>query len=152
MQPLPSSQPPSGFTRVGEWALDTPAGLSGLRAGLFRALTGRAVSGSSGLGSVPDRMVLVASELATNALKHGRPPTTVVLFRDGEECLLVVSDHDPDTVPVLAEPREPGEGGHGLRLAHKLSLEVGWFVAGDRKHIWATFPVAGASVGQLNAP
>lgn len=38
-------------------------------------------------------MILLASELASNALEHGRPPTIVTLGHDGTCYLLDVADH-----------------------------------------------------------
>lgn len=140
MEPLPSARPPEDFVVAGTWVLDSPSELRRLRAALYEAVTGHATPPGRGLAEVPERMVLVASELATNALEHGRPPTTVVLRRRGDEIVLEVTDHDPDTVPMLAEPRRPGRGGHGLRLSQRLSDGLAWYRGEGTKHIWARFP------------
>ena len=41
----------------------------------------------------------------------------------------------------MAVDRPPGAGGLGLQLAGKLALEVGWYVEGGIKHVWAEFPI-----------
>jgi serine/threonine-protein kinase RsbW len=87
------------------------------------------------------KMVLVATELATNALRHGLPPTVVRLFRVGDEFIIDVADHDPTILPEYADARPPGAGGLGLRLAREFALDIGWFVDDETKHVWARFPV-----------
>ncbi len=56
------------------WVLDTATQLRELRSGLFKALTGHLPTRGEALADIPERMALVATELATNAIKHGRPP------------------------------------------------------------------------------
>lgn len=82
----------------------------------------------------------MCSELATNALVHGLPPTVVSLLKDGEY-VLDVMDHDPEGIPAIASGRGPGEGGFGLVLANLNAGHVGWYSAGQTKHIWASFAV-----------
>ena len=52
---------------------------------LHQALMGSALREGEGLADIPERMVLVATELATNAIKYGRPPTVVRLLRSDEK-------------------------------------------------------------------
>ncbi|MBB2925513.1 two-component sensor histidine kinase [Cellulomonas cellasea] len=82
-------------------------------------------------------MVLVASELATNALRHGTPPTTVALHQCEDRFLLTVADHDPTTRPYLAGRRTPGAGGFGLQIATMLALDLGWYRTETTKVVWA---------------
>lgn len=139
MSEIKSARPPAEFTEVNHWVLDSVDGLAKLRGSLFNELTGTPYIGSSSLDEVPEKMVLVTSELATNALRHGKPPTIVTLMVHDGEHLLDVADHDVSSVPALAEGREPGEGGFGLLLAQQLALDVGWYVNETTKHIWARF-------------
>lgn len=126
LAPLDTGEP------LGEWVLESTAGLRTLRAGLHAAVRGpRTVSGP---------VALVASELATNALRHGVPPATVTLSRLPAAYLLDVSDGAVDERPVLAARRPLGEGGFGLYLVGRLADDLGWYVAADRKHVWATIP------------
>ncbi len=135
-----STYPPEEFERLARWVLDGPNQLSGLRAGLTRSLRGAGAEYSGGLTGVADQMVLVASELATNALVHGLPPTLVDLMATDDEFLLDVIDHAPDEAPELAEGRPIGHGGLGLQIAARMAMDVGWFTEGTGKHVWATFP------------
>lgn len=136
-QPLERSQPPATYRPVRTWVLDSTAELRLLRAEIHEAVTGHA--GEMLSGGVPERVVLVASELATNALRYGVPPTVVTLQVDGLSYLLDVEDRAVDRTPVLAAARAHGEGGFGLYLARRLALDVGWYTEGESKHVWATF-------------
>jgi serine/threonine-protein kinase RsbW len=134
---------PDDLTEVGRWVLDSPAELRTLRGALYREICGREMSLGGSLDDVPERLVLVASELATNAIRHGLPPTIVRLLRNGTRFVLDVADHDLSVLPELADSRPVGAGGLGLKLAQQLSLEVGWFATDETKHVWAAFPVPG---------
>jgi len=129
--------PPDTFAVVRHWVLDSTSELRTLRAEVAAAIVGRGAG--TRLRGVPGAVVLVASELATNALCHGLAPTVVTLCRDGQTYLLDVADQAVQVEPVLAERRLPGEGGFGLYLARRLALDVGWYADGETKHVWATF-------------
>jgi hypothetical protein len=137
---LPRTRPPGRYRQVERWCLDSFSELTRLRAGLAPILRPDDGTGA-GLAQTPEKVVLVASELATNALEHGRPPTVVTLLTDDASWLLDVADHDRGSVPVYAGERVPGAGGLGLHLARTLALDVGWYVTDTHKHIWVTFPV-----------
>lgn len=136
---LSASTPPP-MTEIRAWVLDTPAELRLLRASLYEALTGEPFPDHAELDDVPEKMILVATELATNALRHGLPPTVVRLCRAGDEFVLDVSDRDPQIIPEFAGERPPGAGGLGLQVARKLALDIGWYVSDETKHVWARFP------------
>lgn len=140
MSDIKAARPPATFVTKRTWVLDSTEGLGQLRGSLFEELTGDAFLTSSALDDVPEKMVLVVSELATNALRHAKPPTIVTLMDNADEQLLDVADHDVASAPQIAEGREIGEGGFGLVLAQRLALDVGWYVSGPSKHIWARFP------------
>ncbi|WP_230685295.1 ATP-binding protein [Cellulomonas sp. JZ18] len=132
---LRTSRPPEGFEPVRTWTIDTTAELSRLRHELSAA--------TGGLDPVGERMVLIASELATNALVHGIPPTEVTLLRRDDQLLLDVADHDVSSSPAIAGERPVGMGGFGLQIARRLSQDVGWYADEDTKHVWALLDVAG---------
>jgi hypothetical protein len=138
MATLSASQPPP-VAEIQAWVLDSPGELKVLRASLYKALTGRDFPKNAQLDDVPEKLVLVATELATNALRHGLPPTIVKLGRAGNRFILDVADHQPQVPPALADDRAPGEGGLGLQLARKLALDIGWYVLDGTKHVWAEF-------------
>jgi serine/threonine-protein kinase RsbW len=137
---LRTSLPPDTFRPVRRWTLDSVTHVGALRQHLLDAMSRPGSPPGRPLEDVPDRMVLVASELATNALTHGVPPTVVTLLTDGPRFLLDVADHDLSTAPVVAGDRPPGQGGFGLQIARRLAQDVGWYTTARTKHVWATFP------------
>ncbi len=138
---LPVSRPPGGFAQVRRWSLETTAQLRALRHELAGTIADGEAGGLQDLAGTPKKVVLIATELAANALTHGLPPTIVQLSRRDDSWLLDVADHDPESVPVYAGLRITGAGGLGLHLARQLSLDVGWYTTDETKNIWATFPV-----------
>ena len=142
---LPVSHPPEGFAPVRRWELAATSQLRTLRHELSREIGGGQAAVPRDLAATPDKIVLIATELAANALTHGLPPTIVELSRRDDVWLLDVADHDPESEPVYAGARITGAGGLGLHLARQLSLEVGWYTTGTTKNIWATFGTAEAT-------
>ncbi|QZN85813.1 ATP-binding protein [Cellulomonas sp. C5510] len=140
---LEASRPPDHFAPVRSWSLDSATDLSRVRRELLSEVTTRNAAPQRSLGRVPENMVLVASELATNALEHGLPPTVLSLLTDGADYLLDVCDADLHSVPVLAGERPVGAGGFGLLIARRLSQSVGWYTTDSSKHVWAVFPAQG---------
>lgn len=138
---LPVSHPPECYEPVRRWELASTAQLRTLRRDLSGEIGGGAHGAPQSLAATPDKIVLIATELAANALTHGLPPTIVALSRRDDSWLLDVADHDPESQPVYAGTRISGAGGLGLHLARQLSLEVGWYTTERTKNIWATFPV-----------
>ncbi|MBB2925505.1 ATP-binding protein [Cellulomonas cellasea] len=133
---LRTSHPPQGFVPVRRWVLDSIAELHLLRAGLQREVDAR-LGGHVDLGDVARDLVLVASELATNGMRHGRAPTIVELQQDETRFLLTVADHDLTSEPRVAGARPPGQGGFGLQIARRLSVDVGWYRTRTVKVVWA---------------
>lgn len=88
-----------------------------------------------------ERVALVATELASNALKHGRPPAVVRLLRAGGHFILDVADQDRDNVPEVNAGDDTSEGGRGLHIARALGTEICWYLTGDGKHVWVSFPI-----------
>jgi serine/threonine-protein kinase RsbW len=136
---LTESRPPESFELVRMWVLDSTEELSGLRMGLLRELAAE-TGPAAVLDEVADDMVLIATELATNALTYGLPPTQVRLLHTGHAYLLDITDHDTDAVPYVSGERALGHGGFGLRIALRLALDVGWYTDDDVKHVWAVLP------------
>jgi two-component sensor histidine kinase len=119
--------------------LDSYVQLKLLRAALHKALLGQPVPAGRELDGVPQKMLVVATELATNALAHARPPTVVQLLRTDHTFILDVTDDDPTTQPQISESSPLGAGGRGLRIARDLALDIGWYTDRGTKHIWAEF-------------
>ncbi|HWA66641.1 MAG TPA: ATP-binding protein [Mycobacteriales bacterium] len=78
---------------------------------------------------------LLASELVTNAVVHGRGPVSVVMEYDGGALAVTVTDEEPAS-PVLADPGTGDLGGRGLRLVELLASD--WGVNPDQpgKGVW----------------
>lgn len=140
MAELRTSPPPPDADELEAWVLDSTVQLRALRAALVEAINKYGPSSRAELDDIPDRMVLVATELATNAIRHGLPPTVVRLLRTPDEFVLDVADNDLTAIPELADTRPLDAGGRGLHLAHAFALEVGWYARDRTKHIWAAFP------------
>lgn len=84
-------------------------------------------------------VVLVASELVTNAVEHGHGEVTVVL-RQGEDGRLVLRVWDDDAhIPVQRGPADDSVRGNGLVIVDAVSRAWGYETAGDGKWVWAEF-------------
>ena len=145
MTPFRPSRPPSECVELRSWTLDQPIELSGLRRALHHELSNGGPYGGEELDDVPEKVVLVASELATNALRHGlrldEPrrgcPVHMSLVRHGS--LVTSAFTDPgSSVPVLRYPGPLDTGGLGLHIVESLSLRWGWSaLAPHGKIVWA---------------
>lgn len=137
MPSLPASVPHPAAVELCRWRLDSFRELRRLRADLRDAV---AQTADRTPGDLAERMAVVATELATNALRHGLPPTEVRLLRDHDRLIIDVADHDLTAAPVLDEDRPLGAGGLGLQLAREFAIDVGWYLSDLTKHVWAGFP------------
>jgi len=75
-----------------------------------------------------DHLLIVASELATNAVRHGGGTGRVRLWHHHDILFCQVSDHgpgitDPTVGSVLPDPTA-GKGGRGLWVCRHLSTEL----------------------------
>jgi serine/threonine-protein kinase RsbW len=134
-----ASRPPDLDAEIQRWSLEDPGQLQALRRSLLERIETRAGTDDA-LADVPEKMLIVATELATNALRHGLPPTIVRLCRTGRDYIIEVIDHDPTTEPGTPAGQTPAAGGLGLVVARALALDVGWYVTATDKHVWARFP------------
>lgn len=80
---------------------------------------------------------LVASELAVNAVRHGRPPARLVLLRSGGDVRIEVTSGSGSTRPQMREPATEADSGRGLALVARMSAESGWSEESDRVTSWA---------------
>lgn len=96
-----------------------------------------------------DVVVLVASELATNAVVHGHYPghlLEVGLAAYGDTCLIEVSDASPRR-PRALEAGTDDETGRGLQLVGALAAHVGQQPREPvGKTVWATLHMANGRV------
>jgi anti-sigma regulatory factor (Ser/Thr protein kinase) len=120
-------------TAAWEWSLTTVADVTTARVRLREELTDRAAA----RGRTPDDVLLAFEELASNGLRHGRPPVRVAVVATGSDWQIEVTDGATDRPPVPAVGRDAAEGGLGLYLVARLASAHGWWVSGGRKHVWA---------------
>ncbi|GID97680.1 hypothetical protein Adi01nite_70920 [Amorphoplanes digitatis] len=139
---LRNAHPPHFGVEIECWTLDRPTQLSALRGALRTAVVGIPAAHLSDHVTMSENIVFVATELTSNALKHGAPPAIVRLSRSDTHLVLDVADHDPSTEPEYAAHRPAGTGGLGLRLVVRMATDLGWYRAGTTKHVWAGFSLA----------
>ncbi|WP_029251687.1 ATP-binding protein [Paraoerskovia marina] len=130
---------PAGFRELRSWPLLSVDDLAVVRQDLASTLP---QSPGASLEEVPESVVLVVSELATNALRHGGGPVSVHLSERSGEVLVDVVDRAPDVAPQFVDGRPVGGGGFGLRLAARLADQLGWYATDTGKHVWAQFSVS----------
>ena len=121
---------PQGFRELWCQELSSLEELAKLRARVRATLTGSPTVVRPEREHWSERLVLIVDELASNALRHGRPPVATTLSR--------LTDHSStDVPPSPAEGRDPGLGGFGLYLVADLSVAHGWFRQHGAKSVWA---------------
>ncbi len=94
-----------------------------------------------------ERLLLAFEELASNALRHGRPPACVAVTTTSTGWLLDVSDTAVNRPPTPPVDRDPAQGGLGLYLVARLCAAHGWLIEEDRKHVWAHLVCAAEASG-----
>ncbi|GIN04143.1 hypothetical protein Pve01_58010 [Planomonospora venezuelensis] len=87
---------------------------------------------------------LVVSELATNALVHGRTPFVVTLSREDDTVRVTVSDESAWITTSVPDQALPA-GGRGLRIVNVISRDWGIITGVRSKTVWATFEAVSAS-------
>lgn len=91
-------------------------------------------------GIAPQRremLVLLVSELVTNAVQHAWPPLTLRVDADEERIRVEATDNHPDE-PVLREAPPTDLGGRGVWLIDRLASDWGSQVdaSGASKTVW----------------
>ena len=115
---------------------DSPGGIHRARA-VTRAFT-------RGLTPAPhsdaaDAILLVVSELATNALRHGGGRYTLELSAGPDTVTVAVSDPNPAAPRARPPDLMTGTGGFGWHMVRRLSREV-TIARGRGKTIYASLP------------
>ncbi len=92
-----------------------------------------------GLGDLADVLMLVLSELITNAIRHGRPPDDqdiiLILWMTGRGIHGEVRDHGAG-IPRQVRPDDDTEGGRGLVLVDAYTAAWGWKPLPIGKAVW----------------
>jgi anti-sigma regulatory factor (Ser/Thr protein kinase) len=89
-------------------------------------------------GELADDIVLVTSELVTNAVEHGGGRCRFEVVGEGSAVTLRVYDPSADR-PTPRAPQEPTPRGRGLWLVERLASAWGSELYGDGKCVWARF-------------
>ena len=96
-----------------------------------------------GVSALSERVELIVSELATNALKASTAldrisPIRLWLLSDRQRVLILVWDANPQP-PVRMDVDEQAEGGRGLLLVEALSAKWDWYAHTEMggKVVWA---------------
>lgn len=98
-----------------------------------------------------DKVLLVTSELASNALLHARPPFLLNISTTGEA--VRVSVHDGvGLTPALRNYSRLAVTGRGLRLVALTSDEWGVRAVGAGKEVWAEVSLTAAATAMSLAP
>lgn len=94
-------------------------------------------------GIAVDDALLVVSELAANALRHGAGDPVLRLSVDGADVRVEVFDDNP--APPVRRPAGL-DGGWGLALVDRLSTVRGTAPHGHGKVVWCVLPVPSAEL------
>ena len=92
-----------------------------------------------------DAALLVASELANNAVLHSRTPYVVALHI-GDMLRIEVTDASPGVPRIRRVPRG-AVSGRGLQIVSELSARWGVDWNGDSKVVWAELPLRDGAAG-----
>jgi anti-sigma regulatory factor (Ser/Thr protein kinase) len=91
---------------------------------------------SSYLGDT-DTVLLLVSELVTNAVRHARTSFELSIAVRGPDITVSVVDHDQVHQPRLRHPAALDTSGRGLHLVQELATSWGTeLVARDAKRVW----------------
>lgn len=83
-----------------------------------------------------DQAQQIASELATNAMRHGTGPLIATKLEVGYSILISVWDGNSRQFPRLCQPDFEKESGRGLFIVSSISARWGWYPDTQRGGKW----------------
>ena len=125
---------------VGRWTVEPDAAaLGALRAEVS------SLAGPWGLSEDDlDVLLLIVSELVSNAVEHARTTSVVIVRRLASLVRVIVIDGS-SSPPSLQPYDVTAPRGRGLQMVDKLAARWGWEWHRDGKTVWATMNLTGAS-------
>lgn len=90
-----------------------------------------------GLEEAGEDVLLLVSEMVTNAVRHGAPPVRLEVTADDDRVRVAVDDGDPRPPSARAVDTD-AEGGRGMVLVDLLSQEHGVLPQPPGKSVWAS--------------
>lgn len=98
------------------------------------------------LDELVQEAVLIASELVTNAVRHGRGETDdgveLAWQRQAARVICLVTDRSP-LPPVLGCADQDAESGRGLQVVQALAAAWGWMMlSATSKAVWAALTIS----------
>lgn len=86
---------------------------------------------------VTETAILLVSELATNAIRHGSPPVRLAVRLDGSRLRVEVTDCSP-TLPLVGRSDSELASGRGLQIVQELAARWGSQATRSRlgKTVW----------------
>ena len=95
---------------------------------------------SQGFAGDADVVLLLASELVTNAVRHAATPFVIRVDVDAGKVRVAVIDEDVEHPPEVRHPGPDETNGRGLLLVDQLASVWGSDRAGTSKTVWFTVP------------
>jgi anti-sigma regulatory factor (Ser/Thr protein kinase) len=92
-----------------------------------------------GFAGDADVVLLLTSELVTNAVRHAATPFEIRVDVDADTVHVEVIDGDVDHSPEVQHPRPDDTNGRGLLLVDQLAAGWGSNRLGRSKAVWFTF-------------
>ncbi|MFI0966411.1 ATP-binding protein [Streptomyces sp. NPDC021080] len=146
--PSPTTTTTAGPAADHRLALDLPHGLHTPQ--IARHLTAQWLAGQGAPASCACDVVLIVSELVTNAVRHTHQPCTLTLTRRGNRLDIAVADHGKTLPHALSAPGE--HGGFGLGLIEGLGGSIETVPARSGKTVHASVRVSPPSPASCAAP
>jgi anti-sigma regulatory factor (Ser/Thr protein kinase) len=95
---------------------------------------------ATNLAQLTDDVLLLATELVTNAVRHARGPIDVRVHVQDGMLRLEVADATVEHGPQRRRAGAHDDGGRGIELVERLSSRWGWDVIGPTKVVWLELP------------
>ena len=83
-----------------------------------------------------DTVLLLVSELATNAVRHAATPWELHIACTRRTVTVEVLDHDATHKPEVQHPGPDATSGRGLLIVERLATRWGCEPRGDGKAVW----------------